>query len=135
MCSLRNRSKLTRIALGVLMTGSSLLLWAQRGSVFTPHEKAYYADPAQVAFVRPGLRISVAWANIASDGTISVDYKLTDPDGAPLIDPESLRRAPSPLLSRGVHSGRPGTVHLLHWRTVTAVSAGATATQATADSG
>ena len=49
-----------------------------------PDDKAYYADPATINFVRPGLTMTIASANIASDGTISVDYKLTDPKGLPL---------------------------------------------------
>lgn len=37
-----------------------------------------------VAFALPGLKITIASAKVAADGTISVDYKLTDPNGAPL---------------------------------------------------
>ena len=66
------------------LAGSLALLGAEKKGAFSPHEKAYYADPALVAYVLPGLKITIASAKIASDGTISVDYKLTDPNGAPL---------------------------------------------------
>jgi len=46
---------------------------------FSVHDKAYYAAQATVNFVRPGLTMKIVSANIAQDGTISVDYKITDP--------------------------------------------------------
>ena len=67
-----------------LLAGSLVFLKAQKRSPFTTHEKAYYADPSVVVYVQPGLTISIVSAKIASDGTISVDYKLTDPNGAAL---------------------------------------------------
>jgi OmcA/MtrC family decaheme c-type cytochrome len=51
---------------------------------YSPHEKAFYADRALVDFVNPGLTIAVISATIASDGTITVSYFLTDPNGLPL---------------------------------------------------
>ncbi len=51
---------------------------------YSPHEKAFYADPQLVEFVRPGLTITVNSAAIAADGTITVTYTLTDPNGLPL---------------------------------------------------
>src|SRR5580700_8668303 len=51
---------------------------------YSPHEKAFYADSATVEFVRPGLTITANSAAIASDGTITVTYTLTDPNGLPL---------------------------------------------------
>ena len=41
-------------------------------------------------FVRPGLNIQIVSAKIATDGTISLDYKITDPDGLPL-DPAGIQ--------------------------------------------
>jgi OmcA/MtrC family decaheme c-type cytochrome len=74
-----------RFAFGFLaVAGSLLLLGAPKKIAFTPHDKAYYADSNTVAFVRPGLSITVVSAKVASDGTISVDYKLSDPKGLPL---------------------------------------------------
>jgi OmcA/MtrC family decaheme c-type cytochrome len=48
---------------------------------YSPHEKAFYADPATVEFVRPGLTITINSAKIASDGTITVVYSIADPNG------------------------------------------------------
>ena len=51
---------------------------------FTTNQKAFFADAGLVAFVRPGLTITITSAEIAPDGTISVVFSLTDPKGAPL---------------------------------------------------
>src|SRR5215470_19331834 len=42
------------------------------------------ADAQAVQFVRPGLTIKITSAKIASDGTISVIYSLSDPAGLAL---------------------------------------------------
>jgi OmcA/MtrC family decaheme c-type cytochrome len=68
----------------VAVTGSVVLMSAPKKTVFTPRDKAYYASDATVSFVRPGLTLTIVSANIAQDGTISVDYKVTDPKGVPL---------------------------------------------------
>jgi len=51
---------------------------------YSSREKAFYADPALVDFVRPGLVIAINSASISSGGAISVTYTLTDPSGLPL---------------------------------------------------
>jgi OmcA/MtrC family decaheme c-type cytochrome len=51
---------------------------------YSPHEKAFYADTQTVEFVLPGLTITATSASIASNGTITVSYSLTDPTGLPL---------------------------------------------------
>jgi len=51
---------------------------------FSPREKAYYADPALVEYVSPGLNVAISSASIASSGAITVTYTLTDPNGLPL---------------------------------------------------
>lgn len=51
---------------------------------YSPREKAFYADPALVDFVRPGLVITINSASIASSGAITVNFTLTDPSGLPL---------------------------------------------------
>jgi OmcA/MtrC family decaheme c-type cytochrome len=74
-----------RYALGLLViAGSVFLMSATKKTEFTVHDKAYYADANTVSFVRPGLNITIVSAKVATDGTISVDYKLTDPKNQPL---------------------------------------------------
>ncbi len=51
---------------------------------YSSREKAFYADPALVDFVRPGLAITIQSAKISSSGVISVTYTLADPLGLPL---------------------------------------------------
>ena len=65
------------LALALALTGAP-----RRG--YSPHEKAFYAPNAVVAFVRPGLSIHINSAQIAGDGTIKVNYSITDPQGLPL---------------------------------------------------
>ena len=72
----------TAAALAVLA-----LAFLLSGAVTRPinrHQKAFYADPKVVAFVRPGLVIKITSAAIAADGVISVNYTVTDPQGLPL---------------------------------------------------
>ena len=51
---------------------------------FTKWDRAFYAKPNVVAFVRPGFAIQIVSAKIAADGTVTVDYKISDPKGLPL---------------------------------------------------
>jgi len=124
------------VRLGLLMAACVVFLSAQTRSPFTPHEKAFYADPSVVAYVQPGLTIAVVSAKIATDGTISVDYKLTDPTGAPLdkfgvVTPGVITVS---FLAAYIPKGQEQYVsYIVH--TVTAVTNGSTATQPTADSG
>jgi OmcA/MtrC family decaheme c-type cytochrome len=67
-----------------VVAGSLALMSAPKKPTFTKHDKAYYADPNLVNFVRPGLSITITSTKIASDGTISVGYKIADPKGLPL---------------------------------------------------
>lgn len=68
------------IALAVI-AGAAVLSSATKKTAFTPRDKAYYADQNTINFVRPGLTITIVSAKIAADGTLAVDYKLTDPKG------------------------------------------------------
>jgi OmcA/MtrC family decaheme c-type cytochrome len=67
----------------VLLTGSALLISASKPAL-SPHEKAYYASPEVVNFVRPGLVLKILSADIAADGTIHARFRITDPQGLPL---------------------------------------------------
>ncbi len=55
----------------------------RRRQFYTPHERAYFLDDS-VQFVNPGLVITVQSAAIASDGTITATYAVSDPTGLPL---------------------------------------------------
>src|SRR3954463_10930580 len=67
----------------VLLAGATILMSGSRPT-FSPHEKAYYADAAAVNFARPGLAIKILSAAIASDGTITTRFRITDPQGLAL---------------------------------------------------
>jgi OmcA/MtrC family decaheme c-type cytochrome len=67
-----------------VIAGSWGLVSAPQESTFTKYEKAYYADANAINFVRPGLVFTIVSANVAKDGTISVEYKISDPKGQPL---------------------------------------------------
>ena len=73
-----------RLVLVLFLAAGMMMAGTPTKNGFTIHEKAYYASDATVNFVRPGLTMTIVSATIAQDGTISVDYKLTDPKGAPL---------------------------------------------------
>lgn len=66
------------------LTGTSLLLISAPKPPFTIHQKAYYASPEAVNFVRPGLVMKIFAADVASDGTIHAHFRLSDPKGLPL---------------------------------------------------
>jgi OmcA/MtrC family decaheme c-type cytochrome len=52
--------------------------------VFNKRDRAFYADPALVNFVRPGLSFTLTGASLGQDGTIQAMYTVTDPQGLPL---------------------------------------------------
>jgi len=126
-----------RYAVAILaVCGSVVFVNAQKRAGFTTHDKAYYAPQATIDFVRPGLTIGIVSAKIASDGTISVDYKLTDPQGLPL-DSAGLQ-TPGPISPRFLVAYIPkGQEQFVSYitSTATAVKGGATATQPSGDSG
>ena len=67
-----------------LITLIGISLTSATRKPYSKHEKAYFASDATVEFVRPGLVIGIKSAQIATDGTISVVYTITDPQGLPL---------------------------------------------------
>jgi OmcA/MtrC family decaheme c-type cytochrome len=98
-------------------------------------DKAYYADASLINFVRPGLVVKIEKASIASDGTIKVQFKLTDLMTLPL-DRNGIT-TPGPISTRFVVGTIPAgqrqyTSYLVRAATS---SSGVTANQATSDSG
>src|SRR6185503_14638313 len=77
------RSAIQAGAVLALMAGSLALVSAPKPP-FDKHQKAFYANPELIAFVRPGLVVAIVSANIAADGTITARFKVTDPRGLPL---------------------------------------------------
>jgi OmcA/MtrC family decaheme c-type cytochrome len=123
------------LVLGVI-AGSVALVSADKKAGLSPHDKAFYADPAVVDYVQPGLNITVVSAKIATNGTISVDYKLTDPTGAALdstgvLTPGTISVS---FLAAYIPSGQAQFASYIT-RTVAAATGTATATQASGDSG
>lgn len=137
---MRNYSKVRAIA-GLLLVvlviaGAALVAAADRKPALTVHDKAYYADANLVDYVQPGLVISVVSAKIGSDGTISVDYKVTDPNGAPLdsagtVTPGAISVS---FLAAYIPTGQAQFASYIT-KTATAANSSATAIQPTADSG
>jgi len=72
------------LILAVLAASIMLLNGDVNKNVFGVHDLAHYAAPNVLEYIQPGLTFTVVSAKIASDGTISVDYKISDPTGAPL---------------------------------------------------
>ncbi len=70
-------------ALLMAIVGAFLLSSADKPH-FTRQDKAYFADPAVIDFVRPGLVVTITGASIASDGTIQAQFTVTDPQQLPL---------------------------------------------------
>ncbi|HKE21570.1 MAG TPA: OmcA/MtrC family decaheme c-type cytochrome [Bryobacteraceae bacterium] len=126
-----------RYALALAAIAGSFVVWgASKKSNFTVHDKAYYATPALVAYVQPGLTFQIVSASIAQDGTIRVDFKATDPNGAPLdrtgvTTPGAISTS---FLVAYIPKGQTQFASYIT-RTVTAAKGGATATQPTGDSG
>src|SRR5436190_17211282 len=75
---------LTRLVPAILLIAGAGLLTSASNPTFSPHEKAAYAEPNLVNFVRPGLVTKILSVDIAADGTIRVKFRLTDPRGLPL---------------------------------------------------
>ena len=63
---------------------SGVVLVSATKSPFTSSDKAYYADPNLINYVRPGLVIKILSAQIAADGTVQARVKFTDPKGVGL---------------------------------------------------
>src|SRR5205809_3750449 len=77
------KSYLTLLVL--LLVAICLPLVAQvRKPVTSRKPRQAELSPAQVSFIRPGVKVKIVSASIAKDGTISARFTLTDPKGVPL---------------------------------------------------
>ena len=59
----------------IVLAGAAVLPSATKKTAFTARDKAFYASPNTINFVRPGFAIKIVSAKIADDGTASVDFK------------------------------------------------------------
>jgi OmcA/MtrC family decaheme c-type cytochrome len=124
------------VTAAVLVAGAYVLIGAPAKTKLTPHDKAFYADPALVEYVQPGFTISVVSAKIATNGTVSVDYKLADPNGAPLDLLGVVTPGPISLSFLIAYIPKGQTQYSSYiTKTATAATGGATAIQPTSDSG
>ena len=119
----------------LVVAGSIVMLSGQKNGPANHLVRASAAQ-ATVEYVNPGLSFSVVSAKIASDGTISVDYKITDGTGLPLdlngvLTPGAVTTR---FLAAYIPAGQEQFASYIT-TTATAVSGGATATQAAGDSG
>ena len=122
----------------LIVAGSIVLLSGQKSASYSPQNRAAYASQAAVQYVNPGLFFNIVSAKIATDGTISVDYKIFDTGttGLPLDQAGIL--TPGAVSPRFICAYIPKNQEQYvsyNSSTVTAVSGGATATQAAGDSG
>lgn len=76
-------SRVSRIAAFAALIALCLSGQAKKFA-YSRRDKAFFADPGVVDFVRPGLAIVINSAQITSAGVITVTYTLTDPTGLPL---------------------------------------------------
>ena len=74
----------TAVVVGGLALGLSVMLTGDTDLPFTRNQRAFYANSNLVSFVRPGLVVTVLSADVGVDGTINVDFSMTDPKGISL---------------------------------------------------
>ncbi len=51
---------------------------------YSKFDKRAYLTDQQIAFIRPGLKLTVKDVSVAADRSVSVTYQITDPKGLPL---------------------------------------------------
>ncbi len=79
----RSRASMGFFLVALLMAGSVVLLSSTK-SPFSKREKASFATPDALNFVRPGVAIQITNIQYTAGSPLSVTYKLTDPKGAVL---------------------------------------------------
>jgi len=73
-----------RRTLSLILLSAAALFSSPDRHTFTRQDKAFFADPRVVNFVRPGLVVKITGATVAADGTITIQFTLADPQGLPL---------------------------------------------------
>jgi OmcA/MtrC family decaheme c-type cytochrome len=139
MRSMRRSGGWMRWTLAALLLITSTVLVSSTQSPFTQRDKAFYADEATINFVRPGLVFKILGHEIASDGTVKVRFRITDPKGVPL-EREGIN-TPGPVSTSFILAYLPNDGD--HWRAYTTrlktstwpPTAGRQARQASADTG
>ncbi len=105
----RSRASMGFILVAMLTAGSVALLSSTR-SPFSTREKASFANPAALNFVRPGVAIQITNIQFTAGSPLTVNYKLTDPKGA-LLDQTGVQ-TPGAISVRYILSyipaGQPG---------------------------
>ena len=125
----------------LVVAGSIVMISGQRtvNKDITPRSKAYFAPEATVQYVNPGLNFSVVSAKIATDGTISVYFKVTDGTSATALPLDIAGiQTPGAITPHFIAAYVPkGQEEFVSYATsvLTAVTGGATATVAAGDSG
>lgn len=66
------------LALTMVVGLATIALIAESEPQFTPNDRAYYADPNLINFVRPGLFFKILSASIEQDGTIKTRFQILD---------------------------------------------------------
>ncbi len=66
------------------IAGSAILVGNSVAPARSVRSKALFLDPEVIDFVRPGLVLQITGASIASNGTITAQFSITDPAGLPL---------------------------------------------------
>jgi OmcA/MtrC family decaheme c-type cytochrome len=122
----------------LLVAGSIVMVSGQKRASYSPRDMASVAPQAAVQYVNPGLFFSIVSAKITSAGVISVDYKIFDTGltGLPLDQAGVLTPgAVSPhFIAAYIPKGQEQYTDY-NVSTVSAVTGGATGTQAGGDSG
>ena len=125
-----------RTALVVTVLAGAIGLQSQGRGAFTKRDKAFFADPKIINFVRPGLVFKVTSASVANDGTITAHVLVTDPQGLPLdrLGVNTPGTVSMSFIAATIPNGKTQYTSYTT-RTVTAVSGGATAIQVRAEAG
>ncbi len=120
-----------------LVLGSAVLLSStEKTAVFGRGDKAAYADAELVAYVNPGLVATITGASIAQNGTIQVQFTLTDPTGLPLdrLGIETPGAISTSFVAAAIPAGQNDYVAYTT-KAATATATGVTVQQPSSDSG